>query len=84
MSIQNHAIVFGQTLFGQVGLGKGSSMAGHGNGVMTDAPFQSGVIIWSFCLHLPICSYSLCLQAIEMILEHYFDIFVDETVEASA
>ena len=44
MSIQNLAIVFGQTLFGQVGPGNGS-IAGHGNGVMADAPFQNKVTI---------------------------------------
>jgi len=44
MSIQNLAIVFGQTLFGQVGPGNGS-IAGHGNGVMADAPFKKKAII---------------------------------------
>ncbi|KAG1732356.1 Rho GTPase activation protein [Suillus lakei] len=57
MSIQNLAIVFGQTLFGQMIPGNGS-FSGHGNGGMADAPFQN--------------------KAIETILEHYSDIFVDE------
>jgi len=47
MSIQNFAIRFGQTLFGQVGPGNGS-VAGRGNGVMADAPFQNKVIIWPY------------------------------------
>lgn len=57
MSIQNLAIVFGQTLFGQMIPGNGS-FSGHGNGGMADAPFQN--------------------KAIETILDHYSDIFVDE------
>ncbi|KIJ65168.1 hypothetical protein HYDPIDRAFT_111063 [Hydnomerulius pinastri MD-312] len=58
MSIQNLAIVFGPTLFGQIS-GNGS-ISGHANGGgMADAAFQS--------------------KAIETILEHYTDIFVDET-----
>ncbi|KAG2048512.1 RhoGAP-domain-containing protein [Suillus hirtellus] len=57
MSIQNLAIVFGQTLFGQMIPGNGSFL-GHGNGGMADAPFQN--------------------KAIETILDHYSDIFVDE------
>lgn len=44
MSIQNLAIVFGQTLFGQMIPGNGSFL-GHGNGGMADAPFQNKVII---------------------------------------
>ncbi|KAG2142874.1 Rho GTPase activation protein [Suillus bovinus] len=62
MSIQNLAIVFGQTLFGQMVPGNGSFL-GHGNGGMADAPFQN--------------------KAIETILDHYSDIFVDEA-EAGA
>ncbi|KAG1864821.1 Rho GTPase activation protein [Suillus subluteus] len=57
MSIQNLAIVFGQTLFGQIIPGNGS-FSGHGNGGIADAPFQN--------------------KAIETILDHYSDIFVDE------
>ncbi|KAI6010918.1 RhoGAP-domain-containing protein [Pisolithus orientalis] len=56
MSIQNLAIVFGPTLFGQVGNG---STSGHANVTMADAPYQN--------------------RAIETILEHYTDIFVDES-----
>jgi len=63
-------------------------MAGHGNenGVMADSPFQNKVIIrpYFFSLSRPSCSSSLRLQAIETILKHYCDIFVDETAEASA
>jgi len=47
MSIQNLVIVFGQTLFGQVGPGNGS-VAEHGNGVMANTPFQNKVIIWPY------------------------------------
>ncbi|KAH7922595.1 RhoGAP-domain-containing protein [Leucogyrophana mollusca] len=57
MSIQNLAIVFGPTLFGQAVPSNGST-SGHVNGGMADAPFQN--------------------KAIETILEHYTDIFVDE------
>ncbi|KAH7905642.1 Rho GTPase activation protein [Hygrophoropsis aurantiaca] len=59
MSIQNLAIVFGPTLFGQAVASNGNgSVTGHVNGGMADAPFQN--------------------KAIETILEHYTDIFVDE------
>lgn len=44
MSIQNLAIVFGQTLFGQMIPGNGS-FSNHANGGMADAPFQNKVII---------------------------------------
>ncbi|KAF9219752.1 RhoGAP-domain-containing protein [Gyrodon lividus] len=57
MSLQNLAIVFGPTLFGQIS-GNGST-SGHVNGGMADAAFQN--------------------KAIETILEHYTDIFVDES-----
>lgn len=56
MSIQNLAIVFGPTLFGQVSNG---STSGHANVTMADAPYQN--------------------RALETILEHYTDIFVDES-----
>ncbi|KAJ2911869.1 hypothetical protein MD484_g8549, partial [Candolleomyces efflorescens] len=55
MSMQNLAIVFGPTLFGQ-------QMPTNGleaGGVMADAPYQN--------------------QAIETILKHYRDIFIDES-----
>ncbi|KAG9309469.1 hypothetical protein JVU11DRAFT_10438 [Chiua virens] len=57
MSIQNLAIVFGPTLFGQIS--SNGSISGHGNGSMADAAFQN--------------------KAIETILDHYTDIFVDES-----
>jgi len=44
MSIQNLAIVFGPTLFGQM-IPSNGSMAGHGNGGMADTAFQNKVII---------------------------------------
>jgi hypothetical protein len=43
MSIQNLAIIFGPTLFGQMIPSNGS--IAHGNGGMADTPFQSKVII---------------------------------------
>lgn len=46
MSIQNIAIVFGPTLFGQVS--SSGSISGHGNGSMVDAAFQNKVIIHVF------------------------------------
>lgn len=49
MSIQNLAIVFGPTLFGQMVPGNGS-LAGHGNGVMADAPFQNKVIYQAYSI----------------------------------
>lgn len=54
MSMQNLAIVFGPTLFGQ-----SLPSNGHEAGAMADAPFQN--------------------QAIETILNHYTDIFIDES-----
>ncbi|KAL4066200.1 Rho GTPase activation protein [Scleroderma yunnanense] len=58
MSIQNLAIVFGPTLFGQT-TGNNASASSHVNATMADAPYQN--------------------KAIETILEHYTDIFVDES-----
>ncbi|KAI0741304.1 GTPase activating protein [Daedaleopsis nitida] len=58
MSVQNVAIVFGPTLFGQPG---GLTTNGALNG-MADAPLQN--------------------KAVETILEHYTDIFVDDGEEA--
>lgn len=46
MSIQNLAIVFGQTLFGQIS--SNGSISGHGNGSMADAAFQNKVGIHAF------------------------------------
>ncbi|KAF8637522.1 hypothetical protein AX17_002766 [Amanita inopinata Kibby_2008] len=54
MSIQNLAIVFGPTLFGQV-----PTVGQPNGGVIADTPFQN--------------------QAIETILKHYTDIFIDES-----
>ncbi|PIL25298.1 transporter [Ganoderma sinense ZZ0214-1] len=56
MSVQNLAIVFGPTLFGQVQPGLNGAMNG-----MADASLQN--------------------KAVETILEHYTDIFVDEGEE---
>ncbi|EJF59372.1 GTPase activating protein [Dichomitus squalens LYAD-421 SS1] len=57
MSVQNLAIVFGPTLFGQVQPGLNGAMNG-----MADASLQN--------------------KAVETILEHYTDIFVDDGEEA--
>lgn len=72
MSMQNLAIVFGPTLFGQ-----SSPANGQANGAMADAPHQNQV-----STHQVLSSSSLTLcnwKAIETILNHYTDIFVDET-----
>jgi len=53
MSMQNLAIVFGPTLFGQHKVANGQG------GVIADTSFQN--------------------QAIETILNHYTDIFIDES-----
>jgi len=58
MSVQNLAIVFGPTLFGQMIPG-GSQ---NGGSTIADAAYQN--------------------KAIETILEHYTDIFVDETEDS--
>ena len=52
MSIQNLAIVFAQTLWSDETRPRGGSMAGHGNGVMADAPFQNKLIIRPFFFSL--------------------------------
>lgn len=62
MSIQNLAIVFGPTLFGQT-TGNSGSTSGHVNATMADTPYQN--------------------KALETILEHYTDIFVDESDAAA-
>lgn len=46
MSIQNLAIVFGPTLFGQIS--SNGSISGHGNGSMVDAAFQNKVGMHTF------------------------------------
>ncbi|GBE88171.1 hypothetical protein SCP_1204010 [Sparassis crispa] len=60
MSIQNLAIVFGPTLFGQSQTGTNGQM--DSGPAMADAPIQN--------------------KAVETILEHYVDIFVDENETA--
>lgn len=52
MSIQNLAIVFGPTLFGQIS--SNGSISGHGNGSMVDAAFQNKVSMHSFIFFSPI------------------------------
>ena len=85
MSIQNLAIVFGPTLFGQ-SMATPAGSNGQMNGVpsIADASYQNKVSL-SSCRCFPIHSILILqsLQAIETILEHYTDIFVDEN-EAAA
>ena len=50
MSIQNLAIVFGPTLFGQIS--SNGSISGHVNGGMADAAFQNKVTLHAFFLSL--------------------------------
>jgi Rho GTPase-activating protein RGD1 len=72
--MQNLAIVFGPTLFGQT-----LPSNGHEAGAMADAPFQNQVRDFSY----PLQSWKLTTrnscQAIETILNHYTDIFIDES-----
>ncbi|TFY53332.1 hypothetical protein EVJ58_g9509 [Rhodofomes roseus] len=72
MSVQNLAIVFGPTLFGQMLPG----MNGQLNG-MADAGLQNKSLTGAFSL-LPHFARRAFTQAIETILEHYTDIFVDD------
>jgi len=81
MSMQNLAIVFGPTLFSQQ-LPTNGMDAG---GAIADAPYQNQVRP-SFPLPFVfrksmifIISLSFPLQAIETILNHYTDIFIDES-----
>jgi hypothetical protein len=80
MTMSNLAIVFGPTLFGAQ---TAMTVDGHTNGgpVLSDATLQNKVrsrritVLVSFAdIEFP--------QAIETILEHYVDIFVDESEEA--
>lgn len=78
MSISNIAIVFGPTLFGA----GANVMDGNTNGgpVMTDAGMQNKVGRHdTYLLQSGTDDHG---QAIETILEHYNDIFVDETESA--
>jgi hypothetical protein len=63
MSASNLAIVFGPTLFGQQ------------QGVQVDTALQNKA---SLPVPLQLAAYLISLQAIETILEHYADIFVDD------
>ena len=74
MSIQNLAIVFGPTLFGQIA----PSMDAHGqaNGGMADAGHQNKVSL--YLNDTTISNLLAICEAVQTILEHYIDIFVDE------
>lgn len=72
MSIQNLAIVFGPTLFKQAMPG----VNGNVNG-MADAPLQNKVRLLEQHV-IAQRTHSSRSQAIETILQHYKDIFVDE------
>lgn len=75
MSMQNLAIVFGPTLFGQHKVANGQG------GVIADTTFQNQVRLLNYqkkFIELRIYLIVL-LQAIETILNHYTDIFIDES-----
>lgn len=76
MSMQNLSIVFGPTLFGQH-----ASISGQG-GVMADASFQNIVRrfpLISMTYQTDRFFFEHPTQAIETILNHYTDIFIDES-----
>ena len=73
MGISNLAIVFGPTLFGISGGGAGTGAA---NG-MADATWQNKACF--YLLNIRTSQLTKQLQAIETILQHYADIFVDES-----
>lgn len=67
MSITNLAIVFGPTLFGQ-----------EGGGGMADTVHQNHVRAFSFHSSIWSVLTDTFFQAVETILKHYTDIFIDE------
>ena len=68
MSMQNLSIIFGPTLFSQT--------IANGSGGMADATLQN-VVRSRICDG--VWSANVRVKAIETILTHYNDIFVDET-----
>ena len=79
MSVSNISIVFGPTLFRQAS----PTMNGHSNG-MADASLQNKVStsharFGASLRARAIMSDRFSSQAVETILEHYMDIFVDES-----
>lgn len=80
MTTQNIAIVFGPTLFGQMQIASanGTSTTAQINGGMADATFQNLVTL-RFVYFFTCANQISHTQAIETILKHYTDIFVDES-----
>lgn len=73
MTMQNLAIVFGPTLFGQPAPSADPSSS------IADAPHQNQVGNIASCIIYIIDLLNVVHQAIETILNHYTDIFVDES-----
>ena len=73
MGISNLAIVMGPTVFGVSG-GTGSTGAANG---MADATWQNKACF--LLMDLRTSQLTKPSQAVETILEHYADIFVDES-----
>ena len=94
MTAQNLSIVFGPTLFGQLAPGMPGEPQTNGAGI-ADAMHQNKVRVFALytffspygvnadALILCACVHALSDQAVETILDHYNDIFVDENEEAS-
>ena len=75
MSMQNLAIVFGPTLFGQHIV-----VNGQGGAIADTTTYQNQVRLFDHDCDFLIELKFICLfQAIETILNHYKDIFIDES-----
>lgn len=81
MSIQNLAIVFGPTLFGQQASGLPGGQS-NGGPAMADAGHQNKVTLAISVILQRCLLTSIFIKAVETILEHYNDIFVDESESA--
>jgi hypothetical protein len=81
MTVSNLSIVFGPTLLGPPPLQNGASMNGsgdlNGGGTLQDMNWQCKVMC-TFGFKMLLKLITLFLQAVETILNHYADIFVDE------
>ena len=73
MSMQNLAIVFGPTLFGQ------HKVANAQGGVIADTTYQNQVRLLNMTSEFSDRIEFFFFQAIETILNHYTDIFIDES-----
>jgi len=74
MTASNLSIVFGPTLLGPPPLSRNPSIASHGGNGNTSSNTESGTSLQDM---------NWQCKAIETILEHYEDIFVDETEEGA-